>query len=71
MNCEIMTEPPRNPFFGFLSFFFFNVYVFILRERVCVSGRGQRGRERERESQAVFMLGTEPDVGLDFTTMRS
>ena len=30
-----------------------------------------RGREEERESQAVSSLSTEPDAGLDLTTLRS
>jgi len=34
-----------------------------------VSGGG--GEEGEREFQADFMLSTEPDAGLDLTTLRS
>ena len=57
------------------SLSFFNVYFFVLRERVCVhelgrgrkreGGRGGRERERERESQADSMLVMEPEAGLE------
>ena len=44
-----------------------------MSERVSESKHSQgRGRERrERESQAGSTPSTEPDVGLDLTTMRS
>ena len=46
-------------FFSFLSFFFFFERE---RERECELGREAKG---ERKSQAVSMLSTEPDAGLD------
>jgi len=39
-----------------------------------VGGQGQRGRERKREripSRLCVGLSTEPDAGLDLTTLRS
>ena len=48
------------------TFFFSKIftYLFILRE-------GGAEREAEGESQAVFSVSTQPDAGLDLTTMRS
>ena len=34
-------------------------------------GEGQSGREKEKESEADSDLSTEPDGGLDLTTLRS
>ena len=42
--------------------FFESFHLFILREKA--------GAEGERESQTDSMLSTEPDVGLDLTTLR-
>ena len=58
----------------FLPYFFFNVYLFTLREReresTLVSKGGTEG-EGERESQAGSTLSTEPDMGLNLMTGRS
>ena len=45
---------------------FFNVYLFILRERMCTHEQGS-GREREWESQPGSMLSMESDLGLNPT----
>ena len=47
------------------ALFFFNVYLFILRERESAEGKGQRERDGERKSQGSSALSVEPDVGLD------
>lgn len=51
------------------SAFFFYLF-FRERQSACKWGRGAR-RERERESQKGYPPGTEPDTGLDLTTLRS
>jgi len=53
--------------------FFLMIYLFIYfikRELEQVGGRG-RGRERERGRKADSQLSTEPDTGLDPTTLKS
>ena len=54
--------------FSFLNNFLMFIYVFF--ERESLSGGGAE-REKERESQAGYTLSTEPNTGLDFTTLRS
>lgn len=50
-------------------FLFFKRFIDLFeRER---NNRRQGQRKRERESQADSVLSTDPDVGLDFTTLRS
>ena len=47
---------------------FFNVYLFILRERVHDQGKGrERGRERERIPRRLRAASTEPDTGPEIT----
>ena len=53
----------------FFLFLFFNVYLFILREREHEQGTG--AKRGERESQAVSIFTAEPDVGLDLTSVMS
>ena len=47
----------------------FKVYLFILRECVCVRWGGVgKGRERGRENpKQAPLVSTEPDMGLDLT----
>ena len=52
---------------GILSFLFFLSFFFLLRGG---SGGGEQ-REEQRESEAGSALGTEPNLGLDPTAMRS
>ena len=58
-----------------LNFYFLRFLKFIYfergeGERACVNGEGAE-REGERESQAGSILITEPDTGLDLTTVRT
>ena len=50
----------------FECFFFFNVYLFILKERVFEQGRGTE-MGRERIPSRLCAVSTEPDAGLDLT----
>ena len=51
-----------------LPFFFFNIYLFILKERECVSrGRAEREGERERIPNRLRAVSAELDLGLDPT----
>ena len=53
-------------------FFFLLLFIYFVRERK-IEGESGRGAEREgvRESQTGSMLSTEPDMGLNPTTVRS
>lgn len=47
------------------------LFIFKVRESMCMSrGRGG-GEERKRESDAVSLLSLEPQVGLSLKTARS
>ena len=50
------------------SYFFKHLFTYFGRERACEQ---ERGREGERKSQAGSTLSTEPNAGLDSTTMKS
>ena len=54
--------PPR-------QFYIFKIYLFIFRERERERERVSRGRGRGREVDSP--LSTEPNMGLDLTTLRS
>lgn len=58
--------------FSLLYEFILFIYIFVRergREQASMAGKAEG--EEERESQADSMLSTEPDLGLDLTTLRS
>ena len=48
----------------------FKIFIYVFEiERVCV--QAGEGAEGEKEPQADYSLNTDPDVGLNLTTLRS
>ena len=72
MLCQtegtVLTPKWKTSLDAFFTICFFNVYLFILREkeREREQGRG-RHRGRERIPSRLYTVSTEPDVGLTLT----